>query len=180
VDKWTVREFISNASREAADYLMNGVSGLRATYASDHVVGSRVNSAVCQVIADAILDSRIKISRGTPNSVRETLRECVATSMSKLSAKVWYDSDTDKSSPDIQLGTVSCSVWEANWIQFRGLAERLGLTDQQLQVSISKGKTVPRPRKLDVKGAFVYSDEQEYVALSKRTRPLQIHLVGWT
>jgi hypothetical protein len=81
-------EFISNASREAADYLMNGVSGLRATYASDHVVGSRVNSAVCQVIADAILDSRIKISRGTPNSVRETLRECVATTMSKLSAKV--------------------------------------------------------------------------------------------
>lgn len=170
-----------SAAADALDQLLNGAFGLRATYAACAELGASANQEICRSIASAVLTNRIRTSE--PAGRLEMLHSAVACSLSFPTAKVWFDGDTDRSSASVllQQGEVECSAWKpVPDDEIEAFALQLGIGVQQLEEAASKGRSVPRPLALDVKGAFIFANGDEYQALAKRQRPYQIHRLGWT
>ena len=121
-----------------------------------------------------------------PCRLRMAARGLSATSESERdpflpSAKVWFDPTTDWRRVAAADGHVTATTWYRNHRQPQLVREALPcLSAQQIEFSLSKGATVSLPAFLDIKGAFVTADGTEHVAVSKRTRAIQIHFMGWT
>jgi len=162
------------SNRRAFDRLLNGAYGLRARYALSPAYGQEASAQVCRGIWDAIAGGLLR--------AQCDLVEGHA-SLCETSAKIWFDSTVDKADANADLVTVTCERWrdscstDVNILlsQFEG-----SLDLQGIEYRMRKGRTAPTPMRLDVKGAFVRNDGREYVAISKRTRSLQLHLLGWT
>lgn len=170
-----------STATDALDQLLNGAFGLRATYAASAELGASANQEICRSVASAFLENRIRTSE--PLRLLEILHSAIACSLSFPTAKVWFDAVTDRSSASVLLeqGEVECSAWKpVPDDETEALALQLGIGVQQLEETASKGRSVPRPRALDVKGAFIFANGDEYQAQSKRQRPYQIHRLGWT
>jgi hypothetical protein len=167
--------------RDALDRLLNGASGLRARYCLSAEEGRRANAFVCREVADAIRDWRIAFASGVSNDEAAALTQAMRSSLNKPSAKVWFDRPTDKRAAAFSDGRVSSEIWDQSRRQPELVRSALpSLSPQQIEVSMAKGGTVPLPGFLNIKGAFVTAEGAEYVPASKRTRALQIHLMGWT
>lgn len=175
-----LRPRTSNA-REALDRLLNGDYGLRARYCVSPEEGSRATAFVCREIAVAIRERSIGLASGVSNDDVKALTKAMEPSLNEPSAKAWFDPPTDKRAVTLDDGQVFSAVWDRS----RRLPEAVqsalpGLSPQQITVLLAKGQGVPLPAFLDIKGAFVTAEGLAYVPASKRTRALQIHLMGWT
>jgi hypothetical protein len=163
------------SSRRAFDRLLNGAYGLRARYALSAAYGQEATAQACRAIWDAVTRGQLRTECGLVLDHPDSL--C------KTSAKVWFDSTVDKAAVHVEHAAVTCECWadsramDANILRskFEGSLDLPGI-----QYRLRKGCTAPIPTRLDVKGAFVCDDGTEYVAISKRTRSLQLHLLGWT
>lgn len=172
---------ISEAASEAADRLLNGAHGLRAHYCYSPEEGSDANRAVCRSIMDAIQARTITSIRTITEQEYRALVDALGESLALSSAKVWFDPATDKRAVKLEDGEVVSDLWRQSRADPKGVEFALpGLSAQQIEASVAKGRSVPRPLALDVKAAFTEPDGAEYIPASKRTRPLQIHLMGWT
>ena len=102
------------------------------------------------------------------------------------SAKVWFGRKVDRAPASFCEGELDCARWiESRTKNPNSILDSLSsndfdLTMQQIEYSLCKGRTMPTTGSLDIKGAFVTDNLDEYVTLNKRTRALQIHLLGWT
>lgn len=163
------------SSRRAFDRLLNGAYGLRARYALSAAYGQEATAQACRAIWDAVARGQLRT-------------ECDLTldnqvSLYKTSAKVWFGSVSDKAGVSVEHAAVTCECWEdSRAADVNILRSKLegSLDLQGIEYRLRKGSTAPIPMRLDVKGAFVCDDGTEYVAISKRTRSLQLHLLGWT
>ena len=143
--------------------------------------GQLCDRFVCSAIADAILQRKIGLASGVSNQQVTALTQAMVHSLSWPSAKVWFDPPTDKRAAGLDDGHVLSAIWDRSRRQPALVEAALAdLSPQQIEASLAKGRTVPLPALLDVKGAFVTAEGTEYVPRSKRTRALQIHLMGWT
>ena len=162
------------SSRRAFDRLLNGAYGLRARYALSAAYGQEATAQACRAIWDAVARGQLRT-------------ECDLTldnqvSLYKTSAKVWFGSVSDKAGVSVEHAAVTCECWEdSRAADVNILRSKLeGSLDLQ-GINIGCERVALRiPMRLDVKGAFVCDDGTEYVAISKRTRSLQLHLLGWT
>jgi hypothetical protein len=124
---------------------------------------------------------RVVRAREVFNPQMSDLTRAIEPSLSKASSKIWFDSETDRRAPAIDDGHVLNAIWDRNRLQPAVVHSALPeLSPQQIEASLAKGMTVPVPKLLDIKGALVTAAGSEYVAESKRTGALQIHLMGWT
>jgi hypothetical protein len=166
---------------EAMDQLLNGAFGLRARYCSSPEEGSIANASVCRAIAKAILAQQIGAGDDISERALFIMPNALGESLAKSSAKVWFDAPTDKRGVESEDGEVFSEVWKQSRIDQERLTSMLpDLSPQQLKASLVKGLSVPRPLSLDVKAAFTERNGKEYVQGSKRSRAMQIHLLGWT
>lgn len=171
----------TNNARDALDRLLNGAYGLRASYCVSPEEGIRATTFVCREIAVAIRKRSIGLASGVSNDDVAALNQAMKPSLTHPSAKAWFDPPTDKRAVTLDDGHLSSAVWDRS----RHLPEVVqtalpDLSPQQITVALAKGQSVPLPAFLDIKGAFVTGGGTEYVPESKRTRALQIHLMGWT
>jgi hypothetical protein len=168
-------------AHDALDGLLNGAFGLRARYCLSPEQGSRATAFVCNAIAAAVLERKIGYVSGESNPQLTALAQAIVRSLLRPSAKVWFDPFTDKRAAILDEGHVLSAIWDRSRRQPALVEAALSdLSPQQIEASLAKGRTVPRPALLDVKGAFVTAEGSEYIPRSKRTRALQIHLMGWT
>lgn len=166
----------SQAACDAIDSLLNGAYGLRAHYCHSPEEGGSANSAVCHALAEAI--QGLTISAG--GNIFELPGELLK-SLEKASAKIWFDDETDKRGVLIEDG----ELFSDTWIQSREDPQRVKLklgelSAQQIETSLAKGRSMPKPLALTVKTAFTEPNGLEYIPASKESRSLQIHLMGWT
>jgi hypothetical protein len=172
---------INETASDAADRLLNGAFGLRAHYCCSPEEGSSANSAVCRSLADAIRTRSVRSNGTIPGEQLHLLADALGESLLSSSAKVWFDPATDKRPGRFEDGEVFSDVWAQSRVDRKRVQSALPeLSAQQIEASLSKGRSVPRPLALDVKAAFIGPDGLEYIPASKRTRHLQIHLMGWT
>lgn len=171
----------TSSAHDALDRLLNGAFGLRARYCLSPEEGSCATAFVCSSIADAILERKIGLVSGVSNPQVTALGQAMVHSLARPSAKVWFDPPTDKRAAALDDGHVLSAIWNRSRHQPTLVEVALAhLSRQQIEASLAKGQTVPLPALQDVKGAFVTAEGSEYVPRSKRTRALQIHLMGWT
>ncbi len=171
----------TSSAHDALDRLLNGAFGLRARYCLSPEEGSCATAFVCGAIADAILERKIGLVRGVSNLQLTALAQAMVHSLLRPSAKVWFDPPTDKRAAALDDGHVLSAIWDRSRRQPPLVEAALAdLSPQQIEASLAKGRTVPLPALLDVKGAFVTAEGSEYIPRSKRTRALQIHLMVWT
>jgi hypothetical protein len=171
----------NEAAADAADRLLNGAFGLRAYYCCSPEEGSNANSVVCLSLADAIRARNVRSNGMIPGEQLHLLADALGESLCASSAKVWFDPLTDKRPGTFEDGEVSSDVWAQSRMDQKRVQSALPeLSAQQVEASLAKGRRVPRPLALDVKAAFIGPDGVEYIPASKRTRHLQIHLMGWT
>lgn len=169
---------IKPAALEAADCLLNGAYGLRAQYCHSPEAGSDANRTICRALASAIRTRVIRTNGIVSEQEFFALSDALCESLAMPSAKVWFDEKTGISPED---GEVISDVWSESRANPERVEKELPeLSAQQVAAAIAQGRSVPRPLVLDVKAAFVEPNGCEYVALSKRNRPKQIHLMGWT
>lgn len=171
---------LNEAGVTAADRLLNGAYGLRAHYCNSPDEGAMANQVVCEALANAIQKRTI---RTNPESAQhlDALIDTVGDSLAKLSAKLWFDVLTDKRPPSTEDGEVLSETWAQSRQDPEAVKRALSeLSPQQIEWSLAKGWSVPRPWALDVKAAFTEPNGMEYLPLSKKRRSLQIHLMGWT
>jgi len=170
---------------DAMDQLLNGAFGLRARYAVDPSGGSEATHRVCRAIAERICANRIPFSAGSADSAF-SLRANIDPSVLLPSAKIWFDQRVDRAAASAEEGSLECARWIRSWSEdlekFQEIlsSDSFRLTTHQIQQAVLKGRTVPTICSLDLKGAFTTSDAMEYVPLNKRTRALQLHLLGWS
>lgn len=169
------------SAHDAVDRMLNGPFGLRACYCISPERGSSATAHVCREITDAIRESRIGLASSVSNKEIVKLTQLIEPSLCLPSAKVWFDPPTDKRAKSLEDGCVTAATWDKSRRQPQLVRTALpSLSPQQIEFSMMKGDTVPTPAFLDIKGAFVTHEGIEYVAVNKRTRSLQIHLMGWT
>ena len=169
------------SAHDALDRLLNGAFGLRARYCLSPEEGSCATAIVCSAIATAISELEIGSVSGVSSPQVTALGQAMVHSLSWASAKVWFDPPTDKRAAAPDDGNVLSATWDRSRREPALVEAALAdLSPQQIEASLAKGRTVPLPTLLDVKGAFVTAQGSEYVPRSKRTRALQIHLMGWT
>lgn len=174
-------EPLSEKACIAMDWLLNGAGGLRASYAADAESGVAANRTICLAIADALEAERLPIDPRYNAKTKAAFRAGIRAALCRDSAKVWYDSPTDKATGVSVLdGQIECAAWREGRQRADQLPEMLELSPGQVSVARLKGRYVPRPRALDCKGAFLDPNEEVYVPASKRTRAHQIHLLGWS
>lgn len=166
---------------DALDRLLNGAFGLRARYCLSPEEGSHATGFVCREIAGAIVERNIGVASGVPKEQIAALTQAVGYSLCQPSAKVWFDGPVDKCAADLNDGHLFSAIWDQSRREPALVEAALPcLSPQQIGASLAKGRTVPMPTALDVKGGFATAEGTEYVPRSKRMRALQIHLMGWT
>lgn len=149
-------------ARDALDRLLNGAFGLRARYCVSSEEGSRATAFVCREVAGAIRERRIGLANGVSNDEVTALTQVMAPSLNQPSAKVWFDPPTDKRASTVDDGHVFSAIWDQSRRQPEFVQTALpGLSPQQIEVSMAKGRTVPLPAFLDIKGAFVTAEGTE-------------------
>jgi hypothetical protein len=172
---------VNEAASEAADRLLNGAYGLRAHYCYSPEEGSNANRSVCLSLVDALQGRTIRWNSTIPEQEYDALLDALGESLAKSSAKIWFDPPTDKRPPRFEDGEIISDIWDQSRVDRKRVELALPeLSAQQIEASLAKGRSAPRPLALDVKAAFTGLDGVEYIPASKKTRPLQIHLMGWT
>lgn len=169
----------------ALDQLLNGAFGLRARYAIDPHQGSLATTRVCRSVAECISANRIPVSADYSH-LAESLGEHCENSLYLPSAKAWFGRSEDRSGASSENGEVECQLWsqcrseDIQEIQRRLSSGDYCLTRHQIESKLLKGRTIPKPSSLSIKGAFVSDSGEEYITLDKQSRSLQIHLLGWS
>jgi hypothetical protein len=172
---------VNEAASEAADRLLNGAYGLRAHYCYSPEEGSNANRTVCHSLVDAIQARTIRSNSTIPGQEYRALLDALGGSLAKSSAKIWFDPPTDKRPPKLEDGEIVSDIWGQSRVDRKRVELALPeLSAQQIEASLAKGRSVPRPLALDVKAAFTGPGGVEYIPVSKKTRSVQIHLMGWT
>jgi hypothetical protein len=172
---------VSEAASDALDRLLNGSYGLRARYCHSPEDGSNANSVVCRALAQTIRARSIGLHSSVPEQQLLLLSDVLGESFAKPSAKIWFDAPTDKRPTTVDDGEVFSDIWNQSRSDPKRVESALPeLSPQQVQMSLSKGRSVPRPLAVDIKATFTEPNGVEYVTVGKRSRPLQLHLMGWT
>ena len=172
---------VNETASRAADRLLNGAYGLRAHYCNSSEEGTEANGAICRALAEAIQKGTIRTDGDISGQQVTAHADAIGESLTKSSAKVWFDAPTDRRAARFDDGEVLSDVWAQSRKDPKRVESALPkMSPQQIGVSLAKGPSVPQPIALDVKAAFIAPNGMEYVPASKKTRALQIHLMGWT
>ena len=150
----------------ALDLFFNSPVGYRAQYYVSVIEGERANAVAIAALRPRLLDAARQADLG------DLTLQLADASLSYKSAKIWINTDALQ---DVTIdGAIEAPTWQ---IEADGRGSQP--CDRARVASAAAGLLAPIPAYLEIFGAWLDRNDQEYVMQKKQDRSIRLHKCGW-
>lgn len=168
-------EFTVKVSEDTFDMFFNSKNGYRAQFLRGVEIGKRANAKIVQAIAGHL----IRYARENPAKLSMAL-ESIRVSLRSQSAKVWIDENGRRKAKASDLTKLNADLNVQPWHRIaKSCFDDRNLFSTEKSKAID-GVKAPLGTRLEVKGAFLDINGQEFIPEDKIDRDQQIHDFGFS